>query len=283
MATAKGATSDNCQKLAIDQAADGTSIYRGMRLKKGLKMPPLASTHSRGRNQFPQPIADRAHLTTKVKERHTACASKKPKKRQKANNTLTAEQVVNFKSAVEHADRIGLPLNRMLTINWERGGIDDLVAATGQLLKLMSDWLRSNGAQLAYGWTQESGPIVGRHVHLLLHVPPPLVRAMSLRQRGWLKTCGAKYRKGMIKTSRIGASYKASFSKGPSRQAYLVNLMTVVDYVLKDVTPDVRRRMGIKTKGDCGQVRGKRSGVSQNVGKAACLKHAACRQHKAKS
>jgi hypothetical protein len=42
----------------------------------------------------------------------------------------------------EHCN--GKPLNRMLTIHLDKAGIADPVKATGQLLKLMGDWLRSS-------------------------------------------------------------------------------------------------------------------------------------------
>lgn len=272
MTEAKTANFYATQKLANTLTTKCTTSASSNHQNKNEKILSLASAISRESIQFPHATAMAPPQPDKTKGTLTASQAKRRPRRQKASGSLTAEQVTNLNAAAEHADHIGQPFNRMVTINWQQGGIDDLVAATGQFLKLMRDWLRSNNAAFAFVWVQENGTYVGRHVHLLMHVAPNLVRGVSYRQRGWLKTCGANYRKGMIKTSRIGASYAAALSEGHSRRAYLNNLVTVIDYILKDVPPDVRRQCGIKAKGNCGWVSGKRCATSQNIGKAARTK-----------
>lgn len=169
--------------------------------------------------------------------------------------------------AKERALRIGLPFNRFTTVHWDAAGVGDDLKATGRLLKLIGDWLRSRGRQAAFAWVREDGPRKGAHVHILLHLPPDLVDAFNRRQRGWLAACGARWRGGVLKTRSIGRTYRQALGGG---QDYLSNLAETVDYVLKGADHRTRERFGIRRCEDGGVVVGKRCGVSQNLGPAAC-------------
>lgn len=170
-------------------------------------------------------------------------------------------------AATARALQIGLPFNRFTTVHWDAAGVGDDLKATGRLLKLIGDWLRSRGRQAAFAWVREDGPRKGAHVHILLHLPPDLVDAFNRRQRGWLAACGARWRGGVLKTRSIGRTYRQALGGG---QDYLSNLAETVDYVLKGADHRTRERFGIRRCEDGGVVVGKRCGVSQNLGPAAC-------------
>ncbi len=170
-------------------------------------------------------------------------------------------------AANARALQIGLPFNRFTTVHWESAGVADGLKATGRLLKLMGDWLRSRGRHAAFLWVREDGPGKGAHVHILLHLPPDLIDAFNRRQRGWLAACGARWRGGVLRTRSIGRTYQQALSGG---QDYLANLAETVDYVLKGADHRARERFGVIRREDGGAVVGKRCGVSQNLGPTAC-------------
>ena len=100
------------------------------------------------------------------------------------STALRAKDCENLLLAAAHAIRISKPLNRMLTVHFDAGGMSDPVKATGQLLKLMGDWLRSYNTSITAVWVREAGPTKGEHVHILLSIPPPIIGAFTRMQRG---------------------------------------------------------------------------------------------------
>ncbi|GLS01686.1 hypothetical protein GCM10007859_17010 [Brevundimonas denitrificans] len=170
-------------------------------------------------------------------------------------------------AATAKALEIGLPFNRFTTVHWDAASVADGLKATRRLLKLIGDWMRSRGRLAAFVWVREDGQGKGAHLHVLLHLPPDLVEAFNGCQRGWLKACGARWRKGVLKTRSIGRTYRQALGGGPD---YLANLAETVDYVLKGADHGTRERFGIRRGEDGGSVVGKRCGVSQNLGPAAC-------------
>ncbi len=42
-----------------------------------------------------------------------------------------------------------MPFNRFTTVHWQAAGVADGLKATGRFLKLLGDWLRSNGYPIA--------------------------------------------------------------------------------------------------------------------------------------
>lgn len=170
-------------------------------------------------------------------------------------------------AATARALQVSLPFNRFTTVHWDAAGVTDGLKATGRLLKLIGDWLRSRERRAAFVWVREDGPNKGAHVHILLHLPPDLAGAFNGYQRGWLKACGARWRRGVLKTEIIGRSYQQALGGGDD---YLANLSRTVDYVLKGADHRARERFGIMRCEDGGSVVGKRCGVSQNLGPAAC-------------
>ncbi|MDO9491437.1 hypothetical protein, partial [Acetobacterium sp.] len=56
--------------------------------------------------------------------------------------------------ATARALQIGLPFNRFSTVHWDAAGVADGLKATGRLLKLIGDWLRSRERQAAFAWVR---------------------------------------------------------------------------------------------------------------------------------
>lgn len=185
---------------------------------------------------------------------------------ERVTTALSETDAAKLLDAKERALRMGMPFNRFSTVHWEAAGVTDDLKATGRLLKLMGDWLRSRGRQAAFVWVRENGHRKGAHVHILLHLPPALIDAFNRRQRGWLAVCGAQWRGGVLKTRSIGRTYRQALGGGLD---YLDNLAETVDYVLKGADHRARERFGIRRCGDGGTVVGKRCGVSENLGQAA--------------
>jgi hypothetical protein len=123
------------------------------------------------------------------------------------SHALRTHQVANLRAAAEHADRIGLPFNRMVTIHWEAAGValPKMAKATGRFLDLMTKAIARHGGATAWAWVHEGGVSKGGHCHLLTHVPPHLVAMVTRLQKGWLKRITVKpYRARVIHSRPIG-------------------------------------------------------------------------------
>jgi hypothetical protein len=187
--------------------------------------------------------------------------------------SLTRQQVANLTAAVEHAERIGLPLNRMMTVHWEASGVplEAMARATGRLTDLLSKALTRHGSRTAWEWVHESGEGKGGHCHLLVHVPPALVSEVSRRQRSWLKRItGRPYRPRAILSKPIGGLIGLE-TGNPDLHA--VNLATALGYLIKGADSEAAERFGIQKLEAGGRVIGKRCGTSQNIGPKARKEH----------
>jgi hypothetical protein len=182
---------------------------------------------------------------------------------------IPTKGAVNVHAATWFAREIGLPLNRHTTIHWQRGGVREPLAATTRFLGLASAWARARGAGFAFVWVRETGPNKGEHVHILLRVPPDLADDFKRRQRGWLKACGAAWRKGVVHSERIGFSLRHADQSGYSGETYAANLGEVLDYILKGAGEIARHRLQLKRREPGGLIIGKRCGTSENIG-ASC-------------
>ncbi len=185
---------------------------------------------------------------------------------------LTASQVGECIDACRHASLIGLPLNRFCTIDWESGGMAAGGAATGSFLKLLRDYLRTLGSDTACIWALENGPRLGIHVHILVHVPAPLSRKVSHRQRGWLTSAGARFKKGLIRSRPVGHGlwqYLAGAADVAGSRSFEHNLQLALEYVLKDGDEAARAMFPNRFQSKTGLIQGKRCGTSENIGRAA--------------
>ncbi len=178
---------------------------------------------------------------------------------------LTLRQAQDLMTAAQYVLTIGKPLTRHLTVRLERQGISDAdaVKAIGRLLTLLRDHVRkATGSEIAYIWSREHGAVIGGHVHILLHLPAGYIWQGQRVQRWIEHISGRPYKKGTIKTTRIGGTAKAH-EQNPA--LYLVNLATVVGYVVKGTCPTAGAALELERIKPQGRLMGKRCGRSQNM------------------
>jgi hypothetical protein len=194
--------------------------------------------------------------------------SAQPLRKGRRSTALRAKDCENLILAAEHARCIGKPLNRMLTVHFDAAGIADPVKATGQLLKLMGDWLRCYNTAITAVWVREAGPTKGEHVHILLSIPPNKIGSFNRMQRGWFKKIGAAWKRGVYLSRPIGGSHKAAFSEACTG-LYQQALTGVLHYLLKGADAQGRTAHSISKRGAGGELWGKRCGTTENIGRAA--------------
>lgn len=248
--------------LPLDLEAGGKLFE--MRRKASASVAPRGNLRAKGSSSrqitgsdFPQILESR--------EIGLAAAHEAPR----TNQTLSYSQAVAVDNASKQSIEIGRPLNCFVTVNWNAAGVPDPVRATGQYLKLVSDALRKRGHATAYLWVQECGPVIGQHVHILLHLPPAFTHWFKRRQPGWLRSCGVASRKGHARSKSIGETYQQCLGDALKRESYRRELRHLLSYLLKDAEPKARAVLGIRHVGGFGAVRGKRASVSQNLRRSA--------------
>ncbi len=181
---------------------------------------------------------------------------------------LTLRQAQELMAAAQCALAIGKPLTRHLTVRLERQGIfdADAVKAIGRLITLLRDHVRkTTDGEIAYIWVREHGAVIGGHVHILLHLPAGYLWQGQRVQRWIERISGRPYKKGTIKTTRIGGTAKAHES---NPNLYLPHLATVVGYVMKGTCPKAGEALELERIKTQGRVMGKRCGRSANI--SAC-------------
>lgn len=193
-----------------------------------------------------------------------------PSRKGRRSTALRSKDCENLRLAADHAICIGKPLNRMLTVHFDAAGISDPVKATGQLLKLMGDWLRCYNTAITAVWVREAGASKGEHVHILLSIPPPISRSFTRMQRGWFRKIGAAWKLGVYKSRPIGGSHKVAFSEA-SRDLYQQAITGALHYLLKGADAKARTAHLIGKHGDGGELWGKRCGTTENIGRTARL------------
>lgn len=165
---------------------------------------------------------------------------------------------VNIHHARRYAAKLGVPLNLMVTVNFGMAGIDgEVVSPTLQrlLAQRLAPWLRraavnDNGIKPTYVWTLEAphGHVSG---HLLIHLPPKLARDFHKRLKAWLE----------------GLAGNAL----PNRAIYIRPIKNVVGatrYILKGINAVWGPHLAVDPVAQ-GEITGKRSGFSRNLGPAA--------------
>ena len=182
---------------------------------------------------------------------------------------LSLAQVANLEAAERHAEMIGLPFTRMITIHWEAAGVPlaGMAHATGRFTDLMSKSLRRHGSRTAWLWAHENGERKGGHVHLLAHVPAALVPVVTGLQKGWLRRItSTPYRPRVIHSKPIGG--RLGLESG-NPDLHDINLEVAVAYVLKGATDAAAAKFNLERLESGGRIIGKRCGTSQNVGAKA--------------
>lgn len=185
------------------------------------------------------------------------------------SQALSGAHVANLIAAARHADRIGWPLTRMVTIHWEAAGVPltGMAKATGRYTDLMAKALARHGSGTAWLWVHEGGDGKGGHCHLLAHVPADLVSVLTGLQLGWLRRItGKPYRKCVIHSKPIGGRLGLE-TRNPDLHA--INLDAALSYVLKGASAAAAAQFGLERRKPGGRVIGKRCGTSQNIGARA--------------
>jgi hypothetical protein len=190
-------------------------------------------------------------------------------RRDRVSHALTTAQVANLTAAATHAERIGLPLTRMISVHWESAGIplERMAWATGRFLGLLSKALARHGHATAWLWVDENGDGKGGHCHILAHVPARMVSHVTALQRGWLRLItGRPYRARVVHSRPVGGRLNVQES---NPDLYAANLSVALSYVLKGANPEAAERFGLVRLESGGRVIGKRCGTSQNLGAKA--------------
>ncbi|MEZ5748894.1 MAG: hypothetical protein R3D83_03095 [Caenibius sp.] len=186
-----------------------------------------------------------------------------------AKALLTASQVANLIAAERHAEMIGLPFTRMITIHWEAADVplSRMVKATGRFTDLMTKALARHGSKTAWLWVHESGDGKGGHCHMLVHVPADFVSHLTALQIGWLRRITEQpYRARVIRSKPIGG--RLGLETG-NPDLHSRNLAEAVGYVLKGADIEAASRFGLERLETGGLVIGKRCATSQNIGAKA--------------
>jgi hypothetical protein len=182
----------------------------------------------------------------------------------RVSHALPLAKAKSIIAAAYKAQASGLAFNRHVTIHWTAAGMadDQAAAATGRLIKLMSDWLRTKGSKAAWLWVRENDTgdgSKGSHVHILLHSPDTL--PIDRMWRRWLRKVTAQpYRVGTVHTSRIGGTVNC-YQSNPA--LYAVNLDAVLAYLCKGVNSHDGATLGLPRTEPGGRVTGKRAAWAQ--------------------
>jgi hypothetical protein len=194
----------------------------------------------------------------------------------RVSDGITLKQAQGLIAAVQFAQSAGMPLNRHLTIHWEKAGVidADVPKVQGTFLKLANDWSRTRGERLTYAYVRENGDDKGSHSHLLIQLGNRAERAFFGMQRGWIKRAtGQPYRRGVIHSRRIAGLSAGELPLGIPLalqcQRYYQNLATVLGYLLKGSNPDAALLLGLERLETGGFITGKRVGWSDNIGSRA--------------
>lgn len=117
-----------------------------------------------------------------------------PNNRHRASVALSESKVADLIEAVEHAEIIGLPLNRTVAIHFEVAALDRSVRgqeAVSTFLRLASQWMRSRGSSFAYIWVLEHATSIREHVHIMCHCPPELAAEFNRKAKtSWMEKAG---------------------------------------------------------------------------------------------
>jgi hypothetical protein len=132
----------------------------------------------------------------------------------RVTDAITLPQARALLAAVQHAERIDLPFNRLVTVHWGAMRLSDAeaLAATGKLLKLWREALAARGLPFACVWIRENDDgdgSKGPHVHILAHVPAAARSGFLRRLRAWARlAAGGRYNR------RSGSVEGPAYAKG---------------------------------------------------------------------
>jgi hypothetical protein len=187
-------------------------------------------------------------------------------KRPRSTQLIAMSQAHNIHDAVQFAKSVGVPLVAHLTIHWSLTDIGDdpdgvLFAKAREGL---SKWLLRRGVNFAAAWARErqaGGQSDVEHCHLLFHLP---TRFRS----------GSKLLQVEAAIARLVRLHAGDLTH---EKAVDVRVHDNPDgkYLLKGGGPKVWKRFGLRKEHRRlqGRIRGKRCGVTENIGPAARARH----------
>lgn len=187
------------------------------------------------------------------------------KGRGRRSTSLRLREVENIIAAAVYTVEKQCPLNRHTTVHFVAAGVLDPIGMIGAYMHLAGDWLRTQGAVLAYIWVRENGERKGEHVHIAMHVPPHLSGRFAERERGWRKQLGIKRVRGACHTTPIGRSYLHAFVGTQYGSDYSDDLRRFIGYVLKGADERAAKALGLTRLEPGGEIFGKRTGMSENI------------------
>jgi len=172
-----------------------------------------------------------------------------PNHRSRRSDYMKSAQALDLLEAALHAQRIGLPLNYHIVINFAAARTTRRAQEiVSHYLRLIGQWLVKRGVQSTFLWalehaedTDEHSFDTGEHVHILLHCPPELAREFAAKARShWLAIVGGTPRRGALRSKRF-----ALFPRDPSftLAGYDVRLKGVLRYLLKTLDPSDRSNL----------------------------------------
>jgi hypothetical protein len=192
-------------------------------------------------------------------------------RKDRVSDALTRVQCEAILASVDAMIARGVPPNRFLTVHWEKLGVApaDALNRLAAFLNLARDWARKRGHEIGWLWIRENDfgdGMKGEHVHILLHIPEPIIGEFTRRMtRRWLlRVTGGKYVKGAARFDTIGQR-ASDYRNAP--EIYRENLSKLlVGYLLKGASKAAARELGLPRWDDGGMIVGKRWGRSQNLG-----------------
>lgn len=161
------------------------------------------------------------------------------------------------------ASQLGLHLNAFLTVNYHGtfAGKAAMPRTFAKAMKRMCQWLRDNGTRAAYVYVHENPSDEKPNSHVLVHVPPHLLRAFKAKAGQWFDALD-----GGVKVDPRNDTQRTAKGLG-----------TRLSYMTKGADDFTCRRYGgRRAKGGQGPVAFKRAGASQllTAGFASSIAHA---------
>jgi hypothetical protein len=192
-------------------------------------------------------------------------------RKDRLSDALTRAQCEAILASVDAMIAKGMPPNRFLTVHWEKLGVApaECMEAISGFIRLARDWARKQGHEIGWLWIRENDfgdGMKGEHVHILLHIPEPLLPVFirTMTRRWLLRVTGSKYSKGAARFDTIGQR-ASDYRNAP--EIYRENLSKLlVGYLLKGASRDAARELALPRWDDGGRIAGKRWGRSQNLG-----------------
>jgi hypothetical protein len=173
--------------------------------------------------------------------------------RRKPTNGLNTEQVKELSEAWHHANRLGLPLNVLVTCRpldademTEKKRCERFAAIRNKI----GVYARHHGFQATFTWSREINQNgTGEHMHVLVHIPTRRRLHFEDTVIRWLPEPGA--------ADVTAAHYQTRFTASGKR-------LNAISYISKQMTPQAWYKRGLIRKAG-GSVLGKRGGVSANL------------------